>query len=121
MWAAASCIVFIIYCRLCDCIDTSIIACLVGVLFQQHKSQTAPFWTAEVDSILQSEEEVHMSNMPPHQCKASNVYGAAGPPHKSPRLWKFAPARGAPAGATTVLPYEAVSAQTFSLPCQLPL
>lgn len=50
-----------------------------------------------------------MSNMPPHQRKASNMYGAAGPPQKSPRLWKFAPARGAPAGATTVLPYEAVS------------
>ena len=46
---------------------------------------------------------------PPHQRKASNVYGAAGPPQQSPRLWKFAPARGAPAGATNVLPHEAVS------------
>ncbi len=52
--------------------------------------------------------------MPPHQRKASNVYGMAGPPQKSPRLWKFAPARGAPAGATTVLPYEAVSAANFN-------
>ncbi|DBB16594.1 TPA: hypothetical protein ACH3X3_014851 [Trebouxia sp. C0006] len=58
--------------------------------------------------MIGSEEEVHMSNMPPHQRKASNVYGVAGPPQKSPRLWKFAPARGAPAGATTVLPYEAI-------------
>ena len=58
---------------------------------------------------MQGEDEAGFSNMPPHQRKASNVYGAAGPPQKSPRLWKFAPARGAPAGATTVLPYEAVS------------
>jgi len=62
-----------------------------------------------------------MSNMPPHQRKASNVYGVAGPPKKSPRLWKFAPARGAPAGATTVLPYEAVSAQLVHCLAKLPL
>ena len=59
--------------------------------------------------LMQSEEDVQFSNMPPHQRKASNVYGASGPPQKSPRLWKFAPARGAPAGATNVLPHEAVS------------
>ena len=61
--------------------------------------------------MLQAGEDAGFANAPPHQRKASNVYGASGPPQQSPRLWKFAPARGAPAGATNVLPHEAVSPQ----------
>lgn len=57
---------------------------------------------------MQSEDE--MAGMAAHQRKASNVYGGSGPPQKSPRLWKFAPARGGNANNTGVLPFEAVSA-----------
>ena len=56
-----------------------------------------------------------MGGQAPHPRKASNVYGGAGPPQKSPRLWKFAPARGGNANNTGVLPFEAVS------PCHSPV
>ncbi|KAL3142941.1 hypothetical protein ABBQ38_003227 [Trebouxia sp. C0009 RCD-2024] len=55
--------------------------------------------------MIGNEEEM---GGPPHQRKASNVYGGSGPPQKSPRLWKFAPARGGNANNTGVLPFEAI-------------
>ena len=57
----------------------------------------------ELLSGIQGEDEA-----PAHQRKAS-VYGGTGPPQKSPRLWKFTPARGGNANNTGVLPFEAVS------------
>ena len=65
---------------------------------------------------VQNEDE--MAGMATHQRKASNVYGGSGPPQKSPRLWKFAPARGGNANNTGVLPFEAVS--ILSPACLLP-
>ena len=61
---------------------------------------------------MQNEED--MAGQAPHQRKASNVYGGSGPPQKSPRLWKFAPARGGNANNTGVLPFEAVSCLPFA-------
>lgn len=64
---------------------------------------------------MQNEEE--MAGQASHQRKASNVYGGSGPPQKSPRLWKFAPARGGNANNTGVLPFEAVSCLPFAQCC----